>query len=255
MSLPVRPRAALAILSALAEEQAGLLEQLQGAKRSSHAGREFWQGQLGEVPVVLALSRIGKVAAATTSVVLIERFGVGQIVFTGVAGGVGAGVQVGDVVVGTGYVQHDMDASPLFPRYQIPLTGQTVLPADAALAQTLLSACNTGLQGLQHAGRAPVVHQGLIASGDRFVNGVDETRRIVQALQSHGHNPLAVEMEGAAVAQVCCDYGLPFAAVRTISDRADDSAHVDFPTFVRDVASVYAQRIVAALVQLSQPRR
>jgi adenosylhomocysteine nucleosidase len=250
-----RPRAALAILSALAEEQAGLLEQLRGAQRSSHAGREFWQGQLGGLPVVLALSRIGKVAAATTSVVLIERFGVGQIVFTGVAGGVGAGVQVGDVVVGTSYVQHDMDASPLFPRYQIPLTGQTALPADTALAQTLVSACNTGLQGLQYAGRVPVVHQGLIASGDRFVNGVDETRRIVQALQSHGHNPLAVEMEGAAVAQVCCDYGLPFAAVRTISDRADDSAHVEFPAFVRDVASVYAQRIVAALVQLSQPRR
>jgi adenosylhomocysteine nucleosidase len=92
------------------------------------------------------------------------------------------------------------------------------------------------------------VHQGLIASGDRFVNGLDETRGIVAALRSHGHAPLAVEMEGAAVAQVCHDYGLPFAAVRTISDRADDSAHVDFPVFVRDVASVYAQRIILELL-------
>lgn len=241
--------APLAILSALPEEQAGLLEQLQGAHCTRVAGRDFWQGLLLGQSVVLALSRIGKVAAAATSVVLIERFGVSQIVFAGVAGGVGAGVQVGDVVVGSGYVQHDMDASPLFPRYQIPLTGQTIVAGDAALVQALSAACHQGLQGLQHAGRTPVVHQGLIASADRFVNGAEETRRIVDALQSHGHTALAVEMEGAAVAQVCADYGLPFAAVRTISDRADDSAHVDFPVFVRDVASVYAGRMVAALVQ------
>lgn len=244
----------LAILSALPEEQAGLLEQLQGAQCSRHAGRDFWQGTLHGQPVVLALSRIGKVAAATTSVVLIEHFGVAHIVFTGVAGGVGASVQVGDVVVGTGYVQHDMDASPLFPRYQIPLTGQTVLAADSGLVEDLVAACSAGLQGLQHAGRAPVVHRGLIASGDRFVNGLEETARLVAALRAQGHAPLAVEMEGAAVAQVCHDYGIPFAAVRTISDRADDTAHVDFPVFVRDVASVYAQRIAAALLQVSQPR-
>ena len=79
----------------------------------------------------------------------------------------------------------------------------------------------------------------------------------MDALRHHGHEPLAVEMEGAAVAQVCHDYGLPFAAVRTISDRADDTAHVDFPVFVRDVASVYARRIIAEFVrtcQDSQPR-
>jgi adenosylhomocysteine nucleosidase len=244
----------LAILSALAEEQGGLLEHLQGAQCSHHAGRDFWQGTLHGRTVVLALSRIGKVAAATTCAVLIERFGVGQIVFTGVAGGVGPGVQVGDVVLGTGYVQHDMDASPLFARYQIPLTGQTVFTADAELAAALAAACSLGLQGLQHGGRIPVLHQGLIASGDRFVNGVEETQRIVSALRAYGHEPLAVEMEGAAVAQVCADYGVGFVAVRTISDRADDSAHVDFPVFVRDVASVYARRIVTALLQVSQPR-
>jgi adenosylhomocysteine nucleosidase len=243
----------LAILSALAEEQAGLMVQLQGAHCVTHAGRDFWQGQLGGVPVVLALSRIGKVAAATTSVVLVERFAAKAIVFTGVAGGVGARVQVGDVVVGTGYVQHDMDASPLFPRYQIPLTGQTTYAADAALARALVFACAVGLQGLAHAGRKPLIHQGLIASGDRFVNGLAETRSLVDALRSHGHEPLAVEMEGAAVAQVCHDYGLPFAAVRTISDCADDSAHVDFPVFVREVASVYAQRIITELVRAVAP--
>lgn len=244
----------LAILSALTEEQQGLLEQLKSPVCTLHADREFWQGRIGKLPVVLALSRIGKVAAATTAAALVERFGAKAIVFTGVAGGVGHGVQVGDVVIGTGYVQHDMDASPIFPRFEIPMTGKTVFAADDALLAAVKAACEQGLQGLQYAGRDPQVHEGLIASGDRFVNGVEEVRQLVEGLQSRGHEPLAVEMEGAAVAQVCADYGIPFVAVRTVSDRADDSAHIDFPAFVRDVAGVYAQRILTALVQLSQPR-
>ena len=109
-----------AILSALPEEQSGLLDHLQQPRRVEHAGRAFWLGSLYGQPVVLALSGIGKVAAATTAAALIERFGVARIVFTGVAGGVGEGVRVGDVVVAHDYVQHDMDVSPLFERWQVP---------------------------------------------------------------------------------------------------------------------------------------
>ncbi len=239
----------LAILSALAEEQAGLVDHLQEARCIRHAGRDFWHGVLNDQPVVLALSRIGKVAAATTTAALAERFSVRGVVFTVVAGGVGEGVQVGDVVIGSAYVQHDMDASPLFPRYQIPLTGHSALAADAALLHAMQVACAEALAGRRYAGHTPRIHCGLIASGDRFVNSASEVQGIVQGLQSHGHQPLAVEMEGAAVAQVCADYGLPFVAVRTISDRADDTAHVDFPVFVRDVASQYAQHIVTALLR------
>jgi adenosylhomocysteine nucleosidase len=94
------------------------------------------------------------------------------------------------------------------------------------------------------------VHTGLIASGDRFVSGAAELQGLQQRLLAGGHVPLAVEMEGAAVAQVCFDYGVPFAAVRTISDRADDAAHVDFPRFVREVASPYAHAIMTAFLEL-----
>ena len=94
------------------------------------------------------------------------------------------------------------------------------------------------------------MHTGLIASGDRFVSGAAELQGLQQRLLAGGHVPLAVEMEGAAVAQVCFDYGLPFAAVRTISDRADDAAHVDFPRFVRGVASPYAHAIMTAFLEL-----
>jgi len=238
-----------AILSALAEEQQGLLELLQQPRKSSHAGRDFWQGQLHGQPVVLALSRIGKVAAATTSTALIERFNVGRIVFTGVAGGLGDGVQVGDVVVATEFVQHDLDASPIFPRYEVPLYGRTRFSCDEALTARLLQASRAGLESLALPAKI-LLHHGLMASGDRFVSGMQESRNLRTALKQGGHEVLAVEMEGAAVAQVCFDYGLPFAAVRTISDRADDKAHVDFPVFVKDVASLYAQAIIRHLLEL-----
>jgi adenosylhomocysteine nucleosidase len=95
-----------------------------------------------------------------------------------------------------------------------------------------------------------VVHRGLIASGDLFVGSAEKASDLQQALLGAGHVPLAVEMEGAAVAQVCHDYGLPFAAVRTISDRADDQAHVDFMQFVQEVASRYAHGIIRELLEL-----
>jgi adenosylhomocysteine nucleosidase len=235
---------ATALLSALAQEQSGLVERLQNPQKHRRGGRDYWTGLLQGQAVVLALSGIGKVAAATTATALIERFDVARVVFTGVAGGVGPGVCVGDVVLGTGFVQHDMDASPLFPRYQIPLTGQTVFVGDPALTALLLQACHVAL-GVGFAAHGSVtIHQGLIASGDQFVSGPSQALAIVQGLQSAGHAPLALEMEGAAVAQVCADYGVPFAAVRTISDRADATAHVDFAQFMDEVARVYAQQIV-----------
>ena len=238
-----------AILSALSQEQHGLIALLQQPHKVTHAGRDFWQGDLHGQPVVLGLSKIGKVAAATTSAALIERFGVGRIVFTGVAGGLGAGVNVGDVVVATDFVQHDMDASPLFARYEVPLYGQTRFAGDAALSALLFQAAGRALASAVGVPGARV-HQGLIASGDRFVSGADESAALRAALAHAGHEVLAVEMEGAAVAQVCHDYGVAFAAVRTISDRADDSAHVDFPSFVDQVASRYARAMIEQLLLL-----
>ena len=94
------------------------------------------------------------------------------------------------------------------------------------------------------------MHCGLIATADRFVASAHEATRLKAALQSEGFEALAVEMEGAAVAQVCFDYAVPFAAVRTISDRADDTAHVDFPKFVAEVASHYSRDIIGAFLKM-----
>lgn len=244
-----------AILSALPEEQSGLLAALQHPERTAHTGRTFWQGTLHGQRVVLALSGIGKVAAATTTTALIERFGAQRIVFTGVAGGVGDGVQVGDVVVAQDYVQHDMNASPLFERWRVPGYAGVRLPCDPSLTALLLGAANAcvaqsaGLLGPQIGRNLPRAHLGLIASGDQFVASAADALLLRQALLTAGHDVLAVEMEGAAVAQVCLDYRVPFAAVRAISDRADDTAHVDFPQFIATVASRYADQIVSNFLQ------
>ncbi|MEO7160211.1 MAG: 5'-methylthioadenosine/adenosylhomocysteine nucleosidase [Polaromonas sp.] len=253
MPLTSAPVAPIAILSALPQEQRGLIELLQQPRKVIHASRDFWLGDLHGQPVVLALSKIGKVAAATTTTALIERFCVRRIVFTGVAGGLGQGVKVGDVVVATDFVQHDLDASPLFPRYEVPLYGKTRFYSDTALSALLFEASCGALAHeslAAHGFRDACVHQGLIASGDRFVCGAEESRILRNLMLDAGHEVLAVEMEGAAVAQVCMDHGVPFAVMRTVSDRADDSAHVDFPDFVETVASRYAHLIIEGLLNL-----
>ena len=235
----------LAILSALAEEQHGLVDAMQDMQCLRHAGRDFWLGRLHGHEVVCALSGIGKVAAATTTAALIERFGVRGILFTGVAGGIGADVNVGDVVIARSFLQHDMDASPIFPRWQLPGYGCSTLACDEAATDRLVQAADSAVRsGIVAAYASARVHQGLIASGDQFVSSRQASAQLRADLEAAGHAVLAVEMEGAAVAQTCLDYGTPFTAMRTISDRADDSAHVDFSDFVRTVASRYAQRVV-----------
>jgi len=249
----------IAIMSALPQEQGSLVHALQQPERIERAGRSFCRGQLHGHDVVLALSGIGKVAAATTTTVLAEHFGVTRILFTGVAGGLGDEVRVGDVVVAQSYLQHDMDASPIFERWLVPGYASITMDCNAALTQQLALATGLCVEQDGHAidwpalgleaGHRPRVHQGLIVSGDRFVSTQRESQALRSALTTAGHDVLAVEMEGASVAQVCADYGIAFTAVRTISDRADDSAHLDFGLFVEKVASRYADHIAHAFLK------
>jgi adenosylhomocysteine nucleosidase len=245
----------IAIVSALHDELASVLALMPDEHKEVVGGREFWLGHLHGQDVVAVLSGIGKVSAATTAALLIDRFKVQRIVFTGVAGGLGPGVKVGDVVLARSFLQHDMDASPLFPRHEVPLYGRARFEADAALADALELACERMLHSLpQQLGpstvdtfglQAPRLHQGLLVSGDRFVATTAESA----ALQRELPDALAVEMEGAAFAQVCHDFGVPLAVVRTVSDRADDAAHVDFPRFLREVASRYSGALIDTLLR------
>lgn len=241
----------LGIISALAEEQQGLVEAMERPQKLIHGMREYFLGKLWEIDAVCVLSRIGKVAAAMTATTLVEKFGVTHILFTGVAGAGDKNIKVGDIVVAESLVQHDMDASPLFPRFEVPLTGLTHFVPDHQLGMRLSAAATgflqTELQEAVSEGERrqfrldqPRVHRGLVASGDQFMND----REHLQALNAALPGLVAVEMEGAAVAQVCYELGIPFGVIRTISDNANEDAATDFMRFVKSVAAQYAFYII-----------
>lgn len=246
----------LGIISALDEEQQGLVQAMEQAATLTHGMRHYATGTLWGIDAVCVLSRIGKVAAATTASMLVEKFGVSHILFTGVAGSGDPGVHVGDIVIADSLVQHDMDASPLFPRFEVPLTGLAHFQSDRSLCQRLDAAARSFIDidfadVIDKTEREvfklamPKIHRGLIASGDQFVNG----RAQVSGLRGDLPGLLAVEMEGAAVAQVCFELGIPFAVVRTISDNANEDAATDFMRFVKSVASRYAFQLIKGFCQ------
>ncbi|WP_027210984.1 5'-methylthioadenosine/adenosylhomocysteine nucleosidase [Burkholderia sp. WSM2232] len=247
-------RRPLGVLAALPQELGDLIEAMRaesGVRTVTHGRRDYHLGTVHGAPCVVTLARVGKVAAAATVSALIHAFDVEAVVFTGVAGGVGDSVRVGDIVVANSLLQHDMDASPLFARFEVPLLGMSRFAADAALAAQLAEACERFVaeEGAAAAARfgtrEPRVHRGLIVSGDQFVASSAGVLALREALP----DALAVEMEGAALAQVCHEYGVPCAVVRTISDTADDHAPTSFVSFLTEIAGAYSNAILARFLQ------
>jgi adenosylhomocysteine nucleosidase len=240
----------IGIMGAMPEEVNDIKHMMTNVTEHQHADRVFFEGNINNIPIVLTISRWGKVASAATATTLIEKFNITQLIFTGVAGGANNQVDVGDVVISETLYQHDMDATPIFQKYEVPFTGKIFFHANKDLAQKAFSACQTFFKTIEtdipksilktfnidH----PKVTLGVIASGDQFINDSEH----VNALLKEKPETAAIEMEGAAVAQVCDDFNIPFVVIRTISDRADSNAHVDFAKFVKEVASHYSAHII-----------
>lgn len=249
----------IGILAAMHEEIADLLAEMkdQSAYTSHRIGmRDYCIGELHGQACVVVLARVGKVAAAATAATLIREFGVSEVIFTGLAGGIAPGVNVGDVIVGDRLVQDDLDARPFFRRFEVPLLDLVEFPANGLLSIELQVAAGNFLQhDLPHIVKPeallelgitkPAIHIGLVASGDQFVGSGDDALRIRELLPA----AIAVEMEGAAVAQVCHEYDVPFALLRTISDQADGNAHVDFSKFLARIASQYSAGIISRFLR------
>jgi adenosylhomocysteine nucleosidase len=246
------PHSPIAVVGAMTEEVRAVLAALSGRDPVvTSGGREYHRGTLWGTPAVVALSRIGKVAAAATMAELILRFGVRAVLFSGVAGAVEPSLRVGDVVVARRLFQHDMDASPIFPALEIPLLGRSHFDACAEHSARVERAAREFLSGelfdaVPEAelaalgitrGRSPRVYTGDVASGDRFVSSHAERERLRARLPGL----LCVEMEGAAAAQVCFEYGVPIAVVRVISDSADEGAAADFTRFLRVAGAISAE--------------
>jgi adenosylhomocysteine nucleosidase len=241
----------IAILGAMPSEVQGLAAAMTVESSGTTAGIPYWAGELGGRRIILARCGMGKVSAAMGVQRLIDEWRVGCLVVCGLAGGLAAGLHVGDIIIGESFVQYDMDASPIVPRFELPGLEITRLQAEAALVSTAEAAARevaaelSNAMPLHSSGGAvePQVLRGLIATGDQFVK--DEQKH---AILNDFPDALCVEMEGGAIAQVCYLNGVPFVIVRIISDTADGDAPADFLRFVEEQAPAYTVSIVRRLL-------
>lgn len=242
----------IGIMGAMPEEIDGVVALLTNPVASSMGKRTYFSGQINGIDTVVVFSRWGKVAAATTATTLIYEFKITELLFTGVAGAISPELKIGDVVLGKRLIQHDMDARPLMKQYEIPLLSKTYFESnethlDIAKKAILEIFENNSLYAIIETKdlkefniSQPKLFVGDIASGDQFFSSNEQKH----ALNTQLPDVLCVEMEGAAVAQVCYEYEVPFSIIRTISDVADDQSHIDFPSFIKKISSKYAAEII-----------
>ncbi|MBB6097178.1 adenosylhomocysteine nucleosidase [Deinobacterium chartae] len=234
LSLPL-PSPATGIIGAMDQEIELLLQSLEAREDVHLSGMTFYRGVLEGRPVVLTRCGIGKVNAAMTTLALIW-LGADRIIFTGVAGGVRPGLRVGDIVVSTDLVQHDLDASALgYALGQVPDEAEFSWEADAALRDLALEVASQVTDVQAVAGR--------IVSGDQFIASPEKVRWLQQTFDA-----AAAEMEGAAVAQVAYKNRVPFVVIRSLSDTADGGAHMDYPTFM-PIAAARAKTVVREMLR------
>lgn len=225
----------VAIIGAMQPELDLLQSRLEGAAMTRAGSVVFHHGRLCGREVVLVLSGIGKVNAAMATALVIQKFAPQCVINTGSAGGLAAGMRVGDVLIGTEAAHHDVDVSAFgYAPGQVPQQPARFM-ADAAFAAAAERAAVvfTGAR----------VYRGLVVSGDQFVQDSGK----IAAIRRDFPDVQAVEMEAAAIAQTCHQQGAPFVIVRAISDAADEEAGPSFETFLH-TAAVHSAEMVCALV-------
>lgn len=241
----------LGLICAVPEEIDHFRDAVDGRDAEELAGFRFRRGRVAGNDIVLVEAGIGKVNAAVVATLLLHRFGVRALLFSGVAGGLDPALQVGDVVIADRLVQHDYGAlaggrlKPYQPGVP-PLPGfddTHGYPLDAGLAARIAGALEgLALASLPGAVRAPVWQFGTVLTGDHFLNCADTRQDLQARFQAQ-----AVEMEGAALAQVAAKFGAPLVVVRALSDLAGSDSHLDFPSFAR-LAALNAAAIVRRIV-------
>jgi adenosylhomocysteine nucleosidase len=232
----------IGIIGAMDEEIASLLRLMADVRSHTHYQITYYEGRLEGTPVVLCKSGVGKVNAALCTQVLIDRFQVQAIVFTGVAGALDPKLEIGDIVVSTECQEHDVDASALgFAKGTIPFQEVSVYPADPGWIEWAVKAGET-LEGVQ-------VVQGKVLSGDQFISDLGKVKELREQMEG-----TCVEMEGAAVAHVAHLAGIPYVVIRSMSDRADHSANVNFAEFTQ-LAAKRSSEMVCRMLSLRNRNR
>ena len=217
----------IGIIGAMEVEVKELKEQMQITRQLTKAGMEFCEGILEGQDVVVVRSGVGKVNAAVCTQILIDVFDVKAVINTGIAGSLKAEINIGDLVISSDLVHHDMDAVSFgYPKGQIPQMDVFSFEADRALADLEIQ-----------------VFHGRVVSGDQFIAD-KETKENISTLFA-GY---CTEMEGAAIAQTAHLNEVPFVVLRAISDKADDSASMDYPTFEKQ-AVAHSVRLVRGMMK------
>ncbi|MGZ5207602.1 MAG: 5'-methylthioadenosine/adenosylhomocysteine nucleosidase [Sulfuricurvum sp.] len=226
----------IAIMGAMREEIDPILATVGDYMSTEHAGNVFYECVYGGHELVIAYSKIGKVFSAITATVMLERFGAQTLLFSGVAGGISEELKIGDLIMASALCQHDVDLVPFGHPYGFIPEGTLRIESDANL-RSLASvvAIDMGID----------LYEGIIATGDQFVASSERKSWIQQTF-----NADALEMEGASVACVCQNFGIPFFVLRAISDTADGGASEDFDAFLKTSAAVSATFILEMVKRL-----
>ena len=226
----------IGIIGAMEEEVSLLKDEMTIEETVNHAGMVFCKGTLCGRDVVIVRSGIGKVNAAICTQVLVDKFDVDAVINTGIAGSLDAAIDIGDMVISTDLVQHDMDATAFGDALgQVPRMDTFSFPADPALVEKAVQANKEANPDIQ-------TFTGRIVSGDQFVASKEVKDKLVSAFQGR-----CTEMEGAAIAHAAYLNKVSCVIIRAISDKADNSAQMDYPTFEKK-AIEHSVRLVKTLL-------
>ena len=210
----------LGIIGAMDEEVAKIKEQMDDVQVMSKASMDFYKGTIHGKDVVVVRSGIGKVNAAMCTQILVDEYNVEAVINTGIAGSLNAQIDIGDIVLSTDTLEHDMDAVAFgYPLGQIPRMDTLSFCADVGLRALAKKVCEEVVPEIS-------VFEGRVVSGDQFVSDKKKKDWLVENFDGY-----CTEMEGAAIAHAAYLNEVPFLIIRAISDKADDSASVDYPTF------------------------
>lgn len=226
----------IGIIGAMELEVAELQSKLKTDNVVEKAGMKFHEGTLGGKDVVIVQCGIGKVNAGICVQILSDVFGVDAVINTGVAGSLRAEINIGDIVVSTDACEHDMDVSALgYKPGIIPQMAESFFKADRTLAEAAIAVCKEVNPDVS-------VYEGRILSGDQFISDGAVKDRLIEVFDGS-----CTEMEGAAIAHAAFLNHIPYVVLRAISDKADGSAHMDYPEFER-AAAAHCARLVENLV-------
>ncbi|GAB2487303.1 5'-methylthioadenosine/adenosylhomocysteine nucleosidase [Alkalibacterium psychrotolerans] len=228
----------IGIIAAMEQEIKSLKDELTNKRETTVANLTFFEGEIGHAPVVLVQAGIGKVNAAIATTLLITFFDADTVINTGSAGGIGENLSVGDLVLSTELSYNDADARAFGYTYgQIPQMPERYEADEATLSLLKQAALDSNWE----------VKHGLIVTGDSFINDKESIR----AIKNHFSEALVTEMEGAAVAQTCFQFQVPFAVVRAVSDVADEEASLSFNEFI-ELAGRKSAEMVLRFIELKE---